>query len=64
VAGSTVVLCSHGDVIPEMLRRLQWMGVRFLSPAACQKASTWVVSHDGEEYREAFYVEPPVSDGA
>jgi len=59
VAGSTAVLCSHGDVIPEMLRRLQWMGVRFLSPAACQKASTWVVSHDGEAFAEALYVEPP-----
>lgn len=59
VAGSTVVLCSHGDVIPEMLRRLQWMGVRFLSPGACQKGSTWVISHDGETYREAFYVPPP-----
>ncbi|HLU32113.1 MAG TPA: NUDIX hydrolase, partial [Acidimicrobiia bacterium] len=59
VAGSTVVLCSHGDVIPEMLQRLQRMGVVFLSPYEARKGSTWVVGHDGERYVDARYVPPP-----
>lgn len=59
VAGSTVVLSSHGDVIPAMLQRLQWMGVEFLSPFACKKGSTWVVGHDGLGYDEALYIPPP-----
>lgn len=59
VAGSTAVLCSHGDVIPDTLRRLQWMGTRFLSPFECRKGSTWVVGHDGAGFTDARYLPPP-----
>lgn len=59
VAGSTVVLSSHGDVIPQMLSRLQRMGVRFHSPFECRKGSTWVVGHDGDAYADAYYLPPP-----
>lgn len=59
VAGTSVVLSSHGDVIPAMLQRLQWMGVEFLSPFQCKKGSTWVVGHDGLGFDEAVYLGPP-----
>jgi phosphohistidine phosphatase SixA len=59
VAGTSAVLSSHGDVIPAMLQRLQWMGVEFLSPFQCKKGSTWVVGHDGLGFDEAIYLGPP-----
>jgi 8-oxo-(d)GTP phosphatase len=59
VAGTSTVLSSHGDVIPAMLQRLQWMGVEFLSPFQCKKGSTWVVGHDGLGFDEAIYLGPP-----
>ena len=34
------VLCSHGDVIPEMLWRLAHGGID-VNPARCKKASIW-----------------------
>lgn len=58
-AGTTTVLCSHGDVIPDMLERLQRLGVRFRSEYACKKGSTWSVGHDGTRFTEAIYL-PPV----
>lgn len=59
VAGQTAVVCSHGDIIPALLERLQRMGIRFLSPYRCQKGSTWVLGHDGSRFTEARYVPPP-----
>lgn len=50
------VLCSHGDVLPELLPHV-------IDPAAlpagelpCEKGSTWVVEHDRTT---AAYVPPP-----
>lgn len=34
------VLCSHGDVIPEVLWRLSYRGID-VNPARCKKASIW-----------------------
>lgn len=59
VEGSTVVMSSHGDVIPAALERLQRSGVRFVSPYECRKGSTWSVVHDGTEFIEASYEAPP-----
>lgn len=59
VAGTTTVLCSHGDVIPTMLKRLEGMGTRFLSPFRCEKGSTWVIAHDGDAFVEATHIPPP-----
>jgi 8-oxo-dGTP diphosphatase len=54
-AEETVVLCSHGDVVPDLLVAL--------APAAdlgrdprCEKASTWVVERGGAAVR---YLPPP-----
>lgn len=58
VAGSTAVLCSHGDVIPETLRILRGAGVHLESLFDCKKGSTWMVTHD-QGFKTAAYFPPP-----
>ncbi len=62
-ADETMVLCSHGDVIPEVVRLLRLRGVDAGTHGAgrCAKASVWTVA-DGT----ARYHGPPVvpADGA
>lgn len=59
VAGRTVVLCSHGDVIPFTLDRLVARGVDLRSGFDCKKGSTWTVTHDGSDYTDAVYWQAP-----
>ncbi|MBN2624829.1 MAG: histidine phosphatase family protein [Acidimicrobiales bacterium] len=56
------VVCSHGDVIPEMLRILKATTARFKDPFVWPKASTWVVTWDGERWAKARYIAPPEID--
>ncbi len=53
------VMCSHGDVIPEMLRILRATTARFKDPFIWPKGSTWVVTWDGEAWTKARYLPPP-----
>ncbi len=39
--GADAVVCSHGDVIPEVIDRLAGRGVLVHGPRACAKGSTW-----------------------
>ena len=39
----TLVLCSHGDVIPKVIRRLVAKGMRTKAPNLSQKGSVWVI---------------------
>jgi 8-oxo-dGTP diphosphatase len=55
----TAVVCSHGDVIPEMLRILKATTARFKHPFVWPKASTWVLTWDGDRWAKARYIEPP-----
>jgi broad specificity phosphatase PhoE len=55
------VLCSHGDVIPEMLRILKATTALFKDPFIWPKASTWVITADGDGWRKARYIAPPDS---
>lgn len=41
--GVTAALCSHGDIIPGALRRLEQMGIP-LNGSSCAKGSIWEVS--------------------
>jgi hypothetical protein len=52
-------VCSHGDVIPEMLRILKATTARFRDPFIWPKASTWVVTWNGERWTKARYIPPP-----
>lgn len=61
-AGDNVVACSHGDVIPEMLRRLDGMGVPLRSPNGVydvKKGSTWTLDVVDGYVRAATYSPPP-----
>jgi 8-oxo-dGTP diphosphatase len=54
-----VAVCSHGDVIPELVRALRDGGCRIEGPMACQKASAWVLGGDADRFLSARYVAPP-----
>jgi broad specificity phosphatase PhoE len=54
-------LCSHGDVIPDVLAALQQEDGLNLGPAPrCQKGSIWVLdANDDGVFVKAAYVAPP-----
>jgi hypothetical protein len=54
-------MCSHGDVIPELLDRLSERGMLLRSPTGvfeCKKASIWSVSMCAGVPIEAVYTPP------
>lgn len=56
VADTTAVLCSHGDVIPDLVRRLQLRGMQVPGKSGCAKGSVWVLNHwDGERFATGLY---------
>jgi 8-oxo-dGTP diphosphatase len=59
VRGETAVLCSHGDVIPDLLEHLLARGTRIDDELRWPKASTWVIAWDGDEAARARYLPPP-----
>jgi 8-oxo-dGTP diphosphatase len=56
---TTAVLCSHGDVIPDLLEALVAGGTRLKDEPRWQKASTWVLSWDGDQITKGRYLPPP-----
>ena len=59
VATAPVVLCSHGDVIPDLLDVLVQQGVRTSGPLRWQKGSVWELTWDGQRVTAARYLPPP-----
>jgi 8-oxo-dGTP diphosphatase len=59
LAGSNAVLCSHGDVIPELLEWLASRGAPLPPLADCKKGSVWVVELEGGRPVAARYTPPP-----
>lgn len=57
LTGRTVVLCSHGDVIPDMLRNLEVGGCR-LEGRGCAKGSIWQLDNSTERVESGFYLGP------
>jgi broad specificity phosphatase PhoE len=53
------VVCSHGDVIPDLLEALLQDGLKLRDELRWQKASTWVLSRDGGRLAKARYLPPP-----
>lgn len=53
------VLCSHGDLIPDVIRALERRGCEINTPAQWGKASTWVVRRDAEGQFVAASAWPP-----
>lgn len=58
LAGEAVILCSHGDVIPDILAALGPEG-RAAAGSRCQKGSTWVLVDGEAKPRPWGYVLPP-----
>lgn len=53
------VLCSHGDVITELLARLERSGIDLGDDPRCEKGSVWALELDGEDIISARYLPPP-----
>ena len=59
-ASEGTVLCSHGDMIPDLMSALQRRGCRFLSEPNWKKASTWVLARNADgEVTTARCIAPP-----
>ncbi|MEX2292397.1 MAG: phosphoglycerate mutase family protein [Acidimicrobiales bacterium] len=56
---TTAALCSHGDVIPDLLDELVRSGVRFTDELRWPKSSTWVLTRTNGGFSKAVYVPPP-----
>ena len=48
------VLCSHGDVIPELIAALHRRGMELDTEPDWRKASTWVLHREGDQPGSAF----------
>jgi 8-oxo-dGTP diphosphatase len=60
VAHEKIALCTHGDVIPEILVTLADEDHLDLGPRPRQaKASVWVLEADGGRFVRAVYLPPP-----
>jgi len=60
LAGHTVALCTHGDIVPDVLEDLVRRDGIDLGPAPrCQKGSTWVLHVEGDRFTGAEYLPPP-----
>jgi broad specificity phosphatase PhoE len=60
VLGENVVLCSHGDVIPEILAVVAAEdGVRLGSHPRVEKGSVWVLHDSAGRFTRAEYLAPP-----
>ncbi|MCC6225457.1 MAG: histidine phosphatase family protein [Microthrixaceae bacterium] len=53
------VLCSHGDVIPTLIRRLHLRGMRLPGGSGCAKGSCWTLEGwDGTRFLDGTYRPP------
>jgi 8-oxo-dGTP diphosphatase len=59
-ADGDAVLCSHGDVIPDLIRRAQLRGMEIPGRSGCAKGSCWTLSGwDGERFARGDYQPNP-----
>jgi len=56
-SGNTAV-CSHGDIIPEVIRLLSLRGMEIAGVTGNKKGAVWVLEHDGERYVKGEYLPP------
>jgi phosphohistidine phosphatase SixA len=54
----TAVLCSHGELIGQLLRQLAASGVALSGPLGWDKGSTWVLTTSGGVVTSAHYLAP------
>ena len=54
-----LVMCSHGDLIPEVLNRLLREGMSVLGARGCEKGSVWELETRGRDITRARYTAAP-----
>lgn len=60
LAKETAVLCSHGDVIPDVIRTAQLRGLHVPGKSGCAKGSVWTLKHwDGDRFATGIYTPIP-----
>lgn len=59
VSRKPAVLCSHGDVIQEVLLHLSAEGLELPDPPPLRNGSTWVLESEGDGFVGARYLPPP-----
>ncbi len=59
LAGTSAMLCSHGDIIPALIDRLQQQGLEVSTPTDTKKGSVWVITSEGGRLVQATYLPPP-----
>jgi 8-oxo-dGTP diphosphatase len=57
--GDVGVVCSHGDVIPDLLSELKVNGTTFRHGLTWPKGSVWVLSGNGTYWHEADFLPAP-----
>jgi broad specificity phosphatase PhoE len=57
----TAAICSHGDVVPDLLEALLRRGTKLLDELRWPKASTWVLTRDGDGFSKGRYLPPPAA---
>lgn len=60
LADQDAALCTHGDVIPEVLQSLEARGVQILAQWQWRKGSTWVLHSEDASLTRATYVPRPL----
>jgi 8-oxo-dGTP diphosphatase len=58
LASRDPVICSHGDLIPKVIRRLVGSGMKTKDPNISQKGSLWVIDFDGDQPVKGKYYPP------
>jgi 8-oxo-dGTP diphosphatase len=53
------VLCTHGDVVGNVIGHLESLGVPGADETKCKKGSTWVLTVENAEFVRAEYLPPP-----
>jgi phosphohistidine phosphatase SixA len=59
LAGTEAVLCTHGDVIPEVLDAVAQGGVRIADALRWEKGSVWALHTVDGRFTHATYTRPP-----
>ena len=60
--GDSVACCTHGDIVPEILRQLVEVDGVDLGPSPqWPKGSTWLLTAEGERFVGAEYLSPPLT---
>ncbi|NNE72419.1 MAG: histidine phosphatase family protein [Acidimicrobiales bacterium] len=60
-ADMTVAACSHGDIIPELIRALMMDGMRVVGARGCEKGSIWKLDVNGGDIVQGQYLGVPTA---